>query len=88
MNKCNNSINVPNMYNLGPLPQSDTLRRIYQGLQPQLLSNNCAGCNIIDPVTKCVTCKLGLYPAQQVRWNYGPSQGRMNCPVLVYLQAP
>jgi hypothetical protein len=84
----NNYISVPKMYTLGPLPQSDTIRRMNQGLQAQLLSNNCAGCNIINPDNNCVTCRLGMYPAQQVHWNYGMPQIPKNCPCLVYLQAP
>lgn len=89
MNRCgNNYLAVPNMYTLGPIPQNDTLRRMSQGLQAQLLSNNCAGCNIVNPVTKCVTCRLGLYPAQQVQWNYGITKVPDNCGCLIYMHGP
>lgn len=83
-----NYIQIPNMYTLGPVPKADTLRRMNQGFQAQLISNNCAGCNIVNPETKCVTCRLGLYPAQQVQWSYGMRQIPNNCSCLVYMQAP
>lgn len=76
------------MYTLGPIPRRDTERRYYQGLQPQLLSNNCAGCTVVNPVNKCITCKLDMYPAQQVHWNYGMREIPDNCTCVQYLCSP
>lgn len=83
---CGNFFVLNDMYKTGPIPFQDTNRRLKQGLQSQLLSNNCAKCDIVNQKSGCISCDIGLYPAQQVHWNYGIPEIPRNCPCLVYLQ--
>lgn len=76
------------MYNLGPLPRNNTFLRLDQGLQSQLLANDCAGCNMYSKKTGCISCKLDMYPAQQVHWNYGMPGISNKSTCVQYLQSP